>query len=45
MHGFFYKQFTEGGLIYNKLQRGSVSYVGAVIDTSGKREPPVAMAG
>ena len=45
MQEFFYKQFTKGGLIYNKLQRGFVFYVGAAIDTGGKLEPPVTMAG
>ena len=45
MQGFFYKQFTKGGLIYKKLQRGFVFYVGAAIDTGGKLEPPVTMAG
>ena len=41
---FFYKQFTKGGLIYKKLQRGFVFYVGVVIGTGGKLEPPVTMA-
>jgi len=45
VQGFFYKQFTKGGLIYNKLQRGFIFYVGAAIDTGGKLEPPVTMAG
>ena len=45
MQEFFYKQFTKGGLIYKKLQRGFVFYVGAAIDTGGKLEPPVTMAG
>lgn len=44
VQGFFYKQFMQWGLIYNKLRRGSVSYVGTVIDTGGKLEPPVPMA-
>ena len=43
VQGFFYKQIIKGGLIYKKLQREFVFYVGAAIDTGGKLEPSVTM--
>ena len=45
LEGFFQKLFTQWGLIYNKLQRGFVFYVGVAINTGRKLEPPVPMTG